>query len=255
MSTELSVEDTEYILEHFQDLKDGNFSGIASALCDLAALPETLAPDNPPLLPSQAIGTVLEFGRSTKRTASIAIAATGVAITTAFAAAALSGVGPQPVVHFVKAAVQSIEDATKKVFNITTAPLVPVPTNNNEGLTPTEVATPSSAPVPAPAPVPVPVPAPTILSVEPVNPEKPTVASSEDENASTGNDEDLNSASPKSDSESSAQESESTKLPDQKSQESGSTSSAQDSESPKSSDIANNLESNETAEGTSAQIR
>jgi len=122
VSKELSVADSEFIFEHFDELTDGPFADLASALREIKALPETLAPKNPPILPSQVLDNVRVLGRATKRTAAIAIIVTSVAVASTLTAAALTGVGPKPIVHFAKSAVKSIEDVTKKIFNISVAP-------------------------------------------------------------------------------------------------------------------------------------
>lgn len=122
MSMELSEVDTEYILEHFKDLKDGPFADLTSALRDLSRLPEVLAPANPPLMPSQVIKNVKPFKRSTGRNISTVIVATAIAVSTTLAAAALTGVGPKPLVEFAKSTIKVIRFFESGINAIVSSP-------------------------------------------------------------------------------------------------------------------------------------
>ena len=191
--------DTEYILEHFQDLSDGPFASLSSALRDLAAMPETLAPAHPPLLPSQVTEVVRAIGRGAKRTSAIVVATISAVAATTIAAAALTGVGPKPVVNFAKSTVKAIENVTKKIFNFTPAQTTvqdlqtaeSAPTQGAESI-PVPVET-TQAAVPAPLPTPVPVtptrpvapqPTPVRTSHETPHTPTPTISSGEKEKSS-----------------------------------------------------------------------
>ncbi len=138
MSADISITDSESILSNFDEIRDGEFAELASALRDLSSMPETLAMGTPPLLPSQVTQVISAIGRSARRTAAIVTAASSALIATALAAAAITGVGPKPVVNFAKSTVRAIENETKRIFNISPSPEVTV--------VPTESATPKAIP-------------------------------------------------------------------------------------------------------------
>ena len=138
MSADISITDSESILSNFDEIRDGEFAELASALRDLSSMPETLAMGTPPLLPSQVTQVISTIGRSAKRTAAIITAASSALVATALAAAAISGVGPKPVVNFAKSTARAIENETKRIFNISPSPEVTV--------APTESAIPSAIP-------------------------------------------------------------------------------------------------------------
>lgn len=131
MSRELSEVDTEYILEHFKELKDGPFGDLSAALRDLNAMPETLPPFEPPLYPSAVLKNVKPFKRSAKSAGATVIVAGAIAISTTLAASALTGVGPKPLVEFAKSTFKTIGTIGSSVVKFVATPITSTNSNTN----------------------------------------------------------------------------------------------------------------------------
>lgn len=142
---ELSPLQTEEILNHFNDIQDGEFAEIAHALRDLATLPEILAAENPPLLPSDIVGVVRTLGKGAKRTALVISSASAALIASALAAAALTGVGPKPIVKFAQSTLRTIENSGKQIFGLSITPATSDPVQSTSETINGEVVPPHDA--------------------------------------------------------------------------------------------------------------
>lgn len=154
MSKNFSLDQTIELFDNFDSITSGPLADVASALRDLAALPETLGAASAPQIPAD----VVHLSHRINRNVTVAIAATGIAIASTLTAAALTGVGPAPVVKFAKktfTAIAHVFTAPAQTSNVVeTQPVAEEPINEEVPITSTP-AQPSALPDPAPRPTPV----------------------------------------------------------------------------------------------------
>lgn len=152
MSKNFSLDQTTDLFDNFDSITSGPLADVASALRDLAALPDTLGAASAPEIPADVIRISHRFNRKV----TIAIAATGIAAATTLTAAALTGVGPAPVVEFAKKTFTAIA----RVFTQPSEPASGVETQQSTEEPINEVA-PSTGAIAQPSALPDPAPRPT----------------------------------------------------------------------------------------------
>ena len=162
MSKEFSMEETETLIANFQN----GGSPLANYLNELSDVSKIKLPPMPPSIDGFE-SNLRRLGSARKGMTIIAIEA-AIIVAAATSAAALSGIGPEPVVNFVKSTADVVTSTVKKVASIVTggsnsqepAPESTAPVTDPSPSTSATTA-PSVGPTPSETSTPTPTPATT----------------------------------------------------------------------------------------------
>lgn len=121
MNKDLDMEASENLIANFKSINSGPNADLAAALRALSKIDEVDSASKPDFYPSDAeYVEVIKFRsrRAARRTITTSIFVTGFAISATLGAAALTGVGPKPVINFAKKTISIVKEAATNVANV-----------------------------------------------------------------------------------------------------------------------------------------